>query len=52
MIANIYFFLGQVLASNDQKEEAIKMVNRAIELGEKIDSKGQGRALQRTKAEG
>jgi hypothetical protein len=35
--ANIYMFLGQVLASSGQKEEAIKMVSQAISLGEKID---------------
>ena len=35
--ANIYFFLGQVLASAGQKEESIKMANNAVILGEKID---------------
>jgi tetratricopeptide (TPR) repeat protein len=35
--ANIYFFLGQVFASAGQKEEALKMVNEAVKLGEKID---------------
>jgi tetratricopeptide (TPR) repeat protein len=35
--ANIYLFLGQVLASSGQIEEAIKMVTQAVSLGERID---------------
>lgn len=35
--ANIYFFLGQILASSGQKEEAIEMLEQAVSLGSSID---------------
>jgi uncharacterized protein HemY len=35
--ANIHFFLGQLLAANNQFDKAIEMVSAAVSLGEKID---------------